>query len=265
MFVSNYTIGSDIELFLVDKNTGDYINAEGIIKGTKDIPYRFDESDPYYATSLDNTSAEFNIPPVTSAHDFYLNVQKCINYINSTIPDHLATTSEPCVEFKTEQLMSDTAWIVGCDKSLNCWNGSIIKPTLKGDNFRANGLHIHVGYDSPKATTNIKLAKAMDLFLGVPAVLIEPKNRRKRVGYGKAGNYRPQKHGVEYRTLSSYFSSNQGLLEWCYNNTIQAINFVNEGRSKEITFLGDIVQDTINKEVKKYAQSLISQFQIQLP
>jgi len=55
--------------------------------------------------------------------------------------------------------------------------------------------HVHIGYENPNDDTNRELAKAMDLFLGVPSILMEPNNERRAVGYGQAGNYRNQKHG----------------------------------------------------------------------
>jgi len=68
--VSNYMIGSDVEFFLKEKESNEIISAEGIVKGTKTEPYKFDENNPYYATSLDNVMAEGNIPPTTTPAEF---------------------------------------------------------------------------------------------------------------------------------------------------------------------------------------------------
>lgn len=130
--------------------------------------------------------------------------------------------------------------------------------------MRSAGFHIHVGYGNPSVETNILLGKACDLFLGLPAVLIEPKNERKAVGYGGAGNIRHQPHGGEYRTLSSYFSSNQKLIEWCFNQTKKAIDFVNEGKVSLIENRGDEIQNIINTEDKEGAEKLIKEFELEL-
>jgi hypothetical protein len=34
---------------------------------------------------------------------------------------------------------------------------------------------------------------------------------------------------VEYRVLSSYFSQSEELRTWVFNNTVNAINWINEG------------------------------------
>ena len=48
MFINNYMIGGDHELFLRNKKTGEVITAEGIVKGTKEEPFNFDKSNPFW-------------------------------------------------------------------------------------------------------------------------------------------------------------------------------------------------------------------------
>ncbi len=122
--------------------------------------------------------------------------------------------------------------------------------------------HIHVGYHDNTKETNREIAKAMDLFLGVPSVLMEPVNERRKVGYGCAGNYRHQKHGMEYRSLSSYFSSEQKLIEWCFGNTQAAIKFVEDGLVETIDPMGDLLQSVINSEDKDVAKRIVERFNI---
>lgn len=263
--VSGATIGSDIEYFLADESTSEIVSAEGIIKGTKTEPYHFDEQNKYFATSLDNVMAEGNIPPSTSAYDFYKNVERLREYINSVVlPNHLTTVALPSARLDQKWLQTENASIFGCDPSLNCWTREEVRPQPTGDNVRSAGFHIHVGYNDPTEGTNYELAKAMDLFLGVPSVLLEPENERKAVGYGLSGNFRNQPHGMEYRSLSSYFTSSRELLEWAFNNTQAAIDFVNNDGVRRIEFLGNNIQNAINSENKEAATALVSQFGIKL-
>lgn len=88
-------------------------------------------------------------------------------------------------------------------------------------------MHIHIGYSDPIAPINILIVKFCDLFLGVPSVLIEPKNERRQV-YGSAGSFRHCRYGVEVRTLSGYFLKNDELLRWVFNNTLLAIKEANK-------------------------------------
>jgi phiEco32-like amidoligase-type 2 protein len=261
--VENWQIGSDIEFFLQDKETGKFVTAEGIIKGDKHDPYHFDKKNHFFATSLDCVLAEGNIPPAKNSYQFYRNVKKLINYINSTLPTNLQTVAKASVRMDEDQLQSETAKVAGCSVSYNCWDGSIISPNFDGSNLRPSGFHIHVGYDNPSRQTNLDLGKAYDLFINIPAVLIEPKSERKQSGYGQAGNIRHQRHGFEGRSLSSYFASDRTLIEWAFKNTKAAIDFVNSGAN--IDHLADIIQNTINTEDKKTARKLIKQFNIKMP
>lgn len=260
--VGNYLIGSDVEFFLRNKETKEVVSAEGIIQGTKKEPYKFDKENAFYATSLDNVMAEGNIPPAKTAKEFYLAVKKLRDYIDSVIPGELETVAQPAARLDFEHLMTENAQIFGCDPSNNCWTGEEVRPQPSGDNLRSAGFHIHVGYDNPNEETNVLLARAMDLFIGVPSILMEPENERKQVGYGCAGNYRNQKHGMEYRTTSSHFASEEKLIEWCFRNTELAIDFVNKGLTEEINELGDAIQTTINSEDKELAARFVKRFNI---
>lgn len=264
MLILNHAIGSDVEFFLQDKETKEIVSAEGIIKGTKHEPFRFDPKNPFYATSLDNVLAEGNIPPAKTPAEFYKNVETLINFINSSIPGTLQTVSLPAARLDQKYLETDNAQIFGCDPSLNCWTEEIVQPQPSGDNLRSTGFHIHVGYDQPSVERNILLGKAMDLFLGIPSIILEPKNERKLVGYGCAGNIRHQRHGMEYRSLSGFFASSQSLIEWCFNNANEAVNFVNNYRIEEIEDLADTIQNTINNEDIATARNLIDKFNIKI-
>lgn len=264
--IKNPSIGSDVEFFLLDKEQGEIVSAEPYIKGTKQEPFRFDPNNTYFAVQLDNVLAEGNIPPATTMVDFVRYLTRLRDWIDSNIPKSLTTLACPAFELEEKYLQTETAKMFGCDPSLNCWTGEIIAPKPKSESrLRSAGFHIHVGYESPSEDRNIKLARAMDLFLGVPSVLLEPKNQRKQVGYGLAGNMRHQPHGVEYRTLSSFFASDKKLMAWVYKNTQTAINSINEGYEGEINKLGKIIQGIINTENKAEAKNLINMFEIALP
>ena len=262
--INNPTIGSDIEFFLQHKETKEFVSAEGLIQGTKYDPYQFDPKNPWFMTSLDNTSAEGNIPPAKTAHEFFKSVEKLRAYINSTIPKDLTTTCIPSVRFNEKYLQTENAKIFGCESSINCWTLEDVKPEPTGDNLRAIGKHIHVGYENPSEESNYNIAKAMDLFLGVPAVLIEPDNERKAVGYGCAGNMRHKSYGMEYRVLSSHFASSKDLIKYSFKNTMKAIKFINSGKMNTISFRGKEIQEIINNNDKKGAIALCKEFKISL-
>lgn len=226
-------IGSDIEFALLDKKTKEFVSAEGLIQGTKEEPFKFDPNNEHYATSLDNVLYEGNIPPATSSYEFYMYVRRLQKYMQSQLPENLKLVSVAAPKYNVEKYLSTlNAKTAGCAASINAWTAAYEHPQIGDTPYRGAGLHLHVSYKNAEPFLSLDLIKAMDLYLGVPAVLIEPENARKTTGYGKAGNCRLGKSypGVEYRSLSGYFSKNKKLLEWCFNNTKHAIDFINSGK-----------------------------------
>lgn len=126
-------------------------------------------------------------------------------------------------------------------------------------------MHIHIGYKDPIAPLNIIIVKFFDLFVGVPSVLIEPKNERRGV-YGSAGSFRHCRYGVEARTLSGYFLKDDNLLRWAFNNTLKAIEEVNkylddDEDSIDIDVLKDEVLTAMGGNVE-VAKQLVETFNI---
>jgi len=262
--IQDYTISTDVEWFLRNKNSGEIVSAEGIIKGTKHEPFRFDENDKLFATSLDCVLAEGNCGLARTPLEFFNVIEKLRNYINSTLPQELETLAIPAAELDDKYLQTEVSRTYGCDPSLNCWTDEEVIPKPDGSRWRSAGFHIHTGYDSPNKEVNRDLARAMDLFLGIPSVLLEPTNQRKKVGYGHAGNYRHQPHGFEYRSLSSHFSSGKNLIEWCFRGSERAIAYVNSREVERIYDMGELIQQTINYEDKALAEMICKDFGIEL-
>lgn len=121
--------------------------------------------------------------------------------------------------------------------------------------------HISVGYDKPDERTSLELVKAMDLFLGVPSVILDKDTLRREL-YGKAGAMRFKEWGVEYRTLSNFWLFNKELTEWAFNNTIKAIEYVNSGG--EVTNPQDIIE-AINTGNVELANDIIDDYNIEMP
>ena len=263
--IINVLYGMDIE-FLLKSKEGKNITAEGWIKGTKENPYKFDANNKFFATSLDCTSAEVNIPPANNPYDIWNSIEHCKNYIKTLIPDDLQVEAAANAWYEEDQLKSKAARTFGCSHSLCCYDNEEHRPIPSGDNNRAFGSHWHISYDNADEETNKNIVRALDLFLSVPAIIIEPKNERKSVGYGEAGNYRngASYSGLEYRSLSGFFSSEQRLIDWIFRNSNKAIDFVNSGDIKKIIPMGRMIQNTINKENKEEAEMLINEFKLEL-
>ncbi len=261
--VNNPTIGADIEVFLRNTVNMEIVSAEGIIRGTKDAPYKFLEYDDHFATSLDNVMAEFCIPPAKQSEEFSRHIQFALGWINGNIPAHLHTYAHPAAAIDPKYLQTENAKMFGCEPDFDAWKGGVMnpKPNVEGC-MRSCGGHIHIGYDLPDSQTNMELIRVLDIFLGLPSIIQEPDNERKTL-YGKAGAFRHKSYGVEYRTISNYYITTDDLRKWAFDNTLAAIDFVNKKHSINLEE-GTAVQTAINTADRELANTLISYFGVKL-
>lgn len=263
LLMDNITIGADIEVFLQDKQTKEIVSAEGIIKGTKEDPHQF--KDGGFATSLDNVMAEFNIAPAKTAKDFSENILFALAYIKSVIPANLVPLAIPSARVDRKYLQTENAMLFGCEPDYDAWKGGLQneKPTCATiPTLRSCGGHVHVGYSNANNLCTMDLIRAMDIFIGLPSIIQEPDNERKTL-YGKAGAFRFKPYGGEYRTISNYYLQSKDLTEWVFNNTQQAIEFVNR-RNPISREEGEGIQAAINLNDKELANTLCTYFGVKL-
>jgi hypothetical protein len=266
MVVQDVSIGADIEWFVRRLDNGTIVSAEPYVKGTKKDPHKFaPNQNAWYATQLDNVLAEGNIPPARTANQFVTSIQFLRRHLDiEVLPDGLATCARGAAFLPESELQTENAKTFGCDPSYNVWTGEEEVTTPSDPCLRTAGFHIHIGYRNPTEFTNKCLVRAMDAFLGVPSVLLEADGTRMKNGYGRAGNYRNQKWGVEYRTLSSFFVSDDSLVEWVWRNTWKAIDRVNDGLFKEPKGDGSLAR-VINDRDAVGATSIIRVLKVPMP
>ena len=151
-----------------------------------------------------------------------------------------------------------------CDPDYNAWTGAKNTPPGTSTNLRTCGGHIHVGYDNPNEYESLSIIKAMDIYIGVASIILEPDNDRKTM-YGKAGAYREKKYGVEYRTVSNFYLQSKELTDLVFQNTIEAINFVNRGGCNAMgPQEKEEIVNCINYNDKALALNLIEKYNIKL-
>lgn len=262
--IRDVTVGTDFECFVADENN-EIISAEGHIPGTKWEPYLFEEGNEFSSVQLDNVLAEGTIVPAKSEDEFVNGINKTIGFMNSLIkPKNLHLVAFPSFCLNERHLQTEAAKTFGCDPDFNVWLQDINpKPKADDPTLRSAGGHIHIGYSDPNQYVNEFIIKAMDLFVGVPSVIMEPENKRKEL-YGKAGAFRMKGYGVEYRTVSNFYLESEKLVRWAYRNTISAINFLNEKGIDEIDSLGTDIVNAINNNNKDLAWNLIRHFDLQV-
>lgn len=223
----NVTLGCDPELFLVDE-TGKFISAVGLIEGTKEKPDPID--DLGNALQIDNVSVEFNIKPASNKAEFLGSINKVLDVLEERMREKkLFLSIVPATEFHWDQLQTMQAQTFGCEPDFNAWSGEVNpKPYCDNLQLRSAGGHIHVGYSNPNQANKMNLIRAMDVFLGVPSVMFDKDELRRKL-YGKPGAFRPKEYGAEYRTLSNFWIKSKEMQEWAYEQTMKAISFLNAG------------------------------------
>jgi len=254
------TIGSDMELFGMNKD-GHHVALCGRIGGSKEAPLQIPEFQRGFMIQEDNVSLEFNIPVCHSIEEFVLSFSKMRNKTKEILVKlGLEQSLNSSMSFDKSELVHPNSLIFGCEPDYNAWTMTENqKPFSKDETLRTCGGHIHVGTELPM----IDGVKNMDLFLGVPSVILDssPSSIKRRELYGKAGAMRPKPYGFEYRVLSNYWMFSDKLVSWVYEQTFRScfgtlhLTPAEEGR----------IQMCINTGDKDLAKDLIKSYDITLP
>jgi hypothetical protein len=189
-------LGADPELFLVDA-AGALIASCGLIGGTKAEPLPLELGDGF-AVQEDNVALEYNIPASESKEQFTNNIGRAMSYLSDMVATKgLAFSKLSAALFPEDQLYHPLAQEFGCDPDFNAWKKGATNPRPKADDhtLRTCGGHVHYGMipnDLSKKDV-LQFIKHVDLFLGVPSVLLDNGELRKQL-YGKAGAFRSRRH-----------------------------------------------------------------------
>lgn len=240
--MQNFTIGADPEIFLQNKD-GHFKSVIGLLGANKWHPKKL--SDRGHAVLEDNVAVEFNIPACSSMEEFRREIIGTMGMVKALLPQDLIYNQDSAVSFPSSELECEEAWVFGCEPDYNAWKmEENPKPKADDENLRSAGGHIHVGSHLAKGDP-IKVIRAMDLFLGVPSVQLDTNGAPRRKLYGGAGAFRFKDYGVEYRTLSNFWIFSDALINWAYEGTQKALDFVHSG--KEIPEAhGQLIQECIN-------------------
>lgn len=226
MIVSNITVGSDPELFIINEKSGKVVSSIGLIPGEKGDPWVGDDMPSGFGLETDNIVAEFNIPPATDEASFINNIEYMKDYINKFVKNINPELGILCAASKSvdkSELQSPQAKLFGCDVDFNAYTQEP-NPKPKGTrtNLRSCGFHIHLGYENNNIDTSILLVKYMDAYLGLTSLLRDSDKKRRSL-YGKAGCFRLTSYGVEYRVLSSAMMKDIPTLQFVWAQLMKAI------------------------------------------
>ena len=249
----NFTIGADPEFFL--KNKAGHQSAIGLIGGSKLEPKPLEKEG--FAVLEDNVAVEFNIAPAHNHKEFVNNIQYVMQELKKTLPEY-SFSEDSAVIFKDEQLQHPQALEFGCEPDFNAWTmEQNPRPKATNQNLRSAGGHIHIGTN----LDTVQVIRAMDLFVGVPSIKLDKHGELRRQLYGNAGACRFKYYGVEYRTLSNFWIFSKDLIEWVYNQTKKALEFVEKGNTLNEKD-GVLIQAAINHSNEEAYGLLVSTYKL---
>jgi hypothetical protein len=214
-------IGTDPELFLRSRSTGQIVGSEVVIpaEGLKRSVYHGApiivrdgvqvEIHPDYATCRESV-----------AQSLHSGLTVLRDYLKNTNPD-LDICYDTTVEVSEEQMsvLSHESQILGCMPSRNAYDSFHVEST-PGFRRRSAGGHFHIGLKNlvlfekgagecrpDLMSIRERMVPLLDILVGNTAVLVDrdPLAAERRKMYGRAGEYRLPDHGLEYRTLSNFW------------------------------------------------------------
>jgi len=255
------TVGTDPEVFLESKKSG-IISAIGLVGGTKENPIPVTKG----ALQEDNVLAEFNIDPAHSPKEFITNIKTVMSQLENKVNPHkLRVLSSHRFTQSMLESLGEKALTFGCDPDINAWDGETNESPSAYTTLRTAGGHVHVGFkvDKEDSQTRFNVIKLMDIYLGIPSVLLDGDTERRSM-YGKAGACRIKEYGVEYRTLSNFWLQSEKHMKWVYSQSIRAVK--NKDYVDEIIdrYSSDEIQNTINNSDVEKAESIVSDLQLEL-
>jgi len=249
-----YRCGADPEIFLKDQ-AGKHISAIGYIMADKWNPLQIPDMPKGFTLQEDNVSLEYGIPPAASAEEFIHHIKAVMEKSKEWVPG-LQFSNLSCVVFPEDQMEHPLAHIFGCEPDYCAWTGKDNpKPQPPHPFMRSAGGHVHIETKEDPW----QVVKAVDLYLGVPSVLMDKGEERKQL-YGKAGACRIKPYGPEYRTLSNFWIFEDRLVQWVWDNVGRAL----ENVTYDFDSIGDEVQHCINSNDKALARMLVDKYQLEV-
>lgn len=195
-------IGADPEIFVVD-------GAGMVIPAWTFLPKKNPRSKDFYDLYWDGWQAEFQTPARACLAFFADEVRAQLKKLWIALPKGAKLSIANVVPVETDGV-PDEYVALGCAPSLNAYD-EVSHATFSGQEVpvRFAGGHIHFGFDTAHYNpAGVKAAvKMMDRIAGLSAVCLArelDRPERRRI-YGRAGEYRRPKHGLEYRVLSNFW------------------------------------------------------------
>tara|TARA_R110000796_G_scaffold236214_1_gene355496 strand:- start:77954 stop:78820 length:867 start_codon:yes stop_codon:yes gene_type:complete len=250
----NLTIGSDPEIFLKNEEDDSLSSVIGIFNAGKLDP--MDIGNGCYVQE-DNILAEFNIPPCTSKEAFLESMNYAKDYISLIIAPLSMKLHFASSEMATDDILLDEkAHVFGCEPSYNSITENMIEidpDEIEGMKMRSAGFHIHIGFNNDYTDVNGDLIEVeatdeerdrivmfFELNVTLPLLLEDVDDYNRRKFYGKIGDMRDKKYGVECRSLGGYFLKDDDSIGKIWDLTLKAVKMAKESTISNEELRADI-------------------------
>lgn len=257
------SIGADPEVFLVtDKDIPK--SAEGLFGGTKENPKPMGIGEGFFVQE-DNVAAEYNIPPAQTSKDFSNFIVQGLSYIRQEAKKNkLKVVLESALHFPESELATPHCQTLGCDPDFNIWTLEKNPRPIPPKTLRTAAGHVHVSWLRPETDQKIAIVKGMDLFLGVPSILVTKPSERRKL-YGAAGAFRDKSYGIEYRTLDNFWLGSEPYRRFIFNQVfhmVQELNAQGDPMIETMNEYSTMIQSAINSHDRSMALDLMKEFQV---
>lgn len=242
-------LGCDPEFFFTKK--GRIIGCERIIP-TDGVAYREG------MIIIDGVQAEINPQADTCRQRLANKIAQSFALTEQILSAHkdskdLSISLDTLVDIDKVELgdLSDKAKYFGCTPSKNIYDEKNIMPIKDSSKYykRSAGGHIHLGFGNPKlAHDNARNIVAMlDIIVGNTCVLFDRHegNAERRKLYGRAGEYRLPKHGIEYRTVSNFWLRDYKLMSGVFGLARLAVRILDSSDKVFRRWEGSFGHETI--------------------
>lgn len=259
-------LGADPEIFIVDEND-EVIPAFNFLKSKKENPRYFWDGFQAEFTTEAKTCLAYTTDGIQGHLNYLLGLARAFNKnAHFTYKSVIDIPRE--VLYNTKQIHAE----FGCMPSLNVYNEEpLVVPDPYQVPIRFAGFHIHFGFKEEKTGSYyvknwndeklVASVKWLDRIAGIMSVSVFQglEDYRRRKFYGKAGEYRLPKHGLEYRTLSSAMFISPVLIHliWDFARIALMVSINPELAKHWVYYSDDKVRNIINNYDIKDAKALL--------
>ena len=217
--ISGCSVGADPEVFAVDD--------KGIIIPAFSFLPSKEEGNPYWdgfqAEFTTNTKAKGNSQCLAyHTDDVQVGLSNVWKKLRKKFPDaKLTWKSVLDIPTTIMDLASEKHVELGCAPSRNAYPSIKALQITDGRSLpiRFAGCHMHFGIGKMVIDTMDRIVKMIDAIYGIASVSLFSgmEDPRRRMFYGRAGEYRLPPHGLEYRVTSSAMLAHPVLYHLCFD------------------------------------------------